>query len=205
MSALVGREPVAQFRERWWALLPRVGVRDGDRIVVVADGAEWIDQTVAELFPHATRIMDFYHVAERLWAVAAVRYHQGSTQAKAWACEKLHQMKAGEVRQIVGALKRLKVAESEAERVRAASVSYLEEHRAEMNYDAYTAVGLPIGSGAIEDSCKYLVTARCKQAGMWWTEQGLDAILALRCWVLNERLEELRPKPKVKFDWARVA
>jgi hypothetical protein len=40
---------------------------------------------------------------------------------------------------------------------------------------------------------------------MRWTADGLDAILALRCWILNERLDELRPKPKVKIDWGQAA
>jgi hypothetical protein len=74
-----------------------------------------------------------------------------------------------------------------------------------MAYDEYKSEGLPIGSGAIEGSCKHLVTARCKQAGMRWTEKGVDAILALRCWVLNDRLDELRPKSKMAIEWKQVA
>ena len=70
------RGTASQFREQLWALLCRSGVRVGDRIVVVGDGSEWIDQTVAELFVGATRIMDFYHTAQRVWAVAAVIRHQ---------------------------------------------------------------------------------------------------------------------------------
>nr|MBA3438842.1 ISKra4 family transposase [Pyrinomonadaceae bacterium] len=201
----VGRESATEFRQRLWALLHHVGVCDGDSIVVVADGAEWIDNTVEELFVGATRIMDFYHTAERIWAVAAVRFGAGTAAAQKWAAEKLHALKAGEVREVVSAFKRLKLQEAEAQGVREASVSYLEGHQGGMQYDKYKEAGLPIGSGAIEGSCKYLVTARCKQAGMRWTEKGVDAVLALRCWVLNERLDELRPRPEVKFEWARAA
>lgn len=199
------RGPVAEFRARLWALLRRAGARVGERIVVLGDGSEWIDQTVAELFVGATRILDFYHVAERVWAVASVRYGEASASAQAWAREKLHQLKAGEVSEVCRAIKLLKLEEAQAQAVRGETLRYLEPRRAQMTYDQYQADGLPIGSGAVEGSCKYLVTARCKQAGMRWTTAGLDAILALRCWLLNERLDELCPKPKVKIEWERVA
>lgn len=199
------RGPVAEFRARLWALLRRAGARIGERIVVLGDGAEWIDQTVEELFVGATRILDFYHVAERVWTVANVRYGEANASAQVWAREKLHQLKAGEVREVCRAIKLLKLEEAQAQEVRAETLRYLEPRCAQMTYDQYQADGLPIGSGAVEGSCKYLVTARCKQAGMRWTTAGLDAILALRCWLLNARLEELRPKPQVKIEWEQVA
>ncbi len=34
---------------------------------------------------------------------------------------------------------------------------------------------------------------------------GVDAILALRCWILNGRLDELRPKPGIVIEWAKAA
>lgn len=198
------RGGVAEFRRRLWATLRQAGARVDDAIVVLGDGAEWIDQTVAELFVGARRILDFYHAAQRVWTVAGLRYGEGSAAASQWAHTKLRQLKAGGVRAVCQALRAVKLTDAPAEQTRAESVRYLETRQAQMAYDEYQQEELPLGSGAIEGTCKYLVTARCKQAGMRWTQKGLDAILALRCWVLNERLDELCPKPKVKFDgdWA---
>jgi Uncharacterised protein family (UPF0236) len=197
----VVRGPVGEFRRRLWATLQRAGARVGEAIVVLGDGAEWIDQTVAELFVGATRILDFYHAAQRVWTVAGLRYGEGSAAAVMWAHTKLRQLKAGAVREVCQALKLVKLEEAQAQQTRAESVRYLETRQTQMAYDEYQAASLPLGSGAIEGTCKYLVTARCKQAGMRWTQAGLDAILALRCWVLNERLDDLCPRPKVKLDW----
>ena len=47
-----------------------------------------------------------------------------------------------------------------------ASISYYTTHRARMDYPSYRARGLQIGSGTIESTCKHLVSARLKQAGM---------------------------------------
>ena len=201
----VSRGGVEEFRAQVWALALRSGIRRDERIVVLGDGAEWIDQTLAALFPHATRILDFYHAAERIWEVANLRYGEQTRPAKAWAEAKLTSLKAGRVGAVCRALRRLALPNTYAQARRDETVRYFERHRTAMAYDRYRAAGLPIGSGAIEGSCKHLVAARCKQSGMRWTPEGLDDILALRCWVLNDRLDELCPKPKVKIEWAKAA
>lgn len=199
------RGGVEDFREQLWALALGSGIRRDDRIVVLGDGAEWIDQTLAALFPQATRILDFYHAAERVWEVANLRYGEQTRSAKVWAEAKLTSLKAGKLSEVCRALRGLVMPNPQAQQRRDEVVRYFERHRAAMAYDGYRAQGLPIGSGAIEGSCKHLVAARCKQAGMRWTPEGLDDILALRCWVLNDRLDELCPKPKVKLEWAKAA
>lgn len=40
--------------------------------------------------------------------------------------------------------------------------------------------GLFVGSGVVEASCKSVIGQRHKQAGMHWTVDGADAIIALR-------------------------
>jgi len=42
-----------------------------------------------------------------------------------------------------------------------------------------------IGSGPVESACKVVVGQRLKQAGMRWSREGADAILAIRTAVLN--------------------
>jgi len=199
------RGDVVGFRQRLWALCLRVGIRQQDHLVILGDGAEWIDQTVQELFPNALRILDYYHASERVWAVANARWGEATAAAQRWAHSKLSQLKRGQVRQVMAAMRGLKIRSQEGQRVRSAAVNYMRVRQGQMDYGQYQEAGLPIGSGAVESTCKQMVTARCKQAGMRWSEAGADAILALRSFVLNERLDELCPKPVVSLDWARAA
>jgi hypothetical protein len=199
------RGEVGEFRRRLWALSLRAGLGAQDRIVVLGDGAEWIDQTAAWLFPQALRILDYYHAAERIWAVANWRWGEATRAAQGWAQDKLSQLKRGQVRQVLAAMRHLKMGSEEGQRVRRGAIKYLSIRQRQMSYGEYQAAGLPIGSGAIESTCKQMVTARCKQAGMRWSEAGADAILALRSFVLNDRLDELCPKPDVSLDWAVAA
>jgi len=199
------RGEVGEFRRRLWALGLRVGIGQQDKVVVLGDGAEWIDQTVAGLFPNALRILDYYHASERIWAVAQARWGEGSGLAQNWAHGKLSQLKRGRCKQVIAGMRRLKMSSEEGKRVQRAAVNYLRVRQEQMRYGEYQEAGLPIGSGAVESTCKQMVTARCKQAGMRWSEAGADAILALRSFVLNERLDEMCPKPMVSLDWARAA
>jgi len=196
---------VEPFRDRVWAMLHRAGVRAEDRVVVVADGAEWIEGIVEWLFVGATQILDFYHVSQRVWAVAGLRFGAGTAEARRWANGKLDALKAGEVASVIAAFKRLKLETEQAEVVRDDAVEYFDTRRAQMAYADFKADALPIGSGAVEGTCKYLVSARCKQAGMRWSPDGLDRVLALRCWVLNDRLNELCPKPHVPLEFKIAA
>ncbi len=57
--------------------------------------------------------------------------------------------------------------------------------------EAALAQGMQIGSGVAEAACKTVVSTRAKRAGMRWTPDGLDAVLALRTAVLNETYQDL--------------
>lgn len=199
------RGEVGAFRRRLWALCLRAGIRETDTIVVLGDGAEWIDQTAEILFPGAIRILDFFHASERVWAVGKARWGEGSQQAERWAEEKARQMKEGKIKEVIKSMTRLRMRGEEGVRVRREAVNYLKARREQMRYEEYEKKGLPRGSGAVESACKQMVSARCKQAGMRWSEKGADAILALRSYVVNDRFDELCPKPEISIEWKKVA
>jgi hypothetical protein len=202
---LAMRGEVCKFRQRLWANALAMGVRSCDRIVVIGDGAEWIDQTAQIMFPGSLRILDYYHAAERVWAVAQARFGQGSRPGQEWAREQAARLQAGEVKQVIGRMRRLKVTQSDKQAVRDEAVRYLRGRSEQMRYNEYKEQGLPIGSGAVESTCKQVVTARMKQAGMRWSEAGVDAMVALRCYVLNRRIDEVCRKPLIGFDWQEAA
>jgi len=60
------------------------------------------------------------------------------------------------------------------------ALGYVTTHAARMDYPRFVARQLPIGSGAVESTCKVLIAARAKGAGMRWSRTGLQAITSLR-------------------------
>jgi hypothetical protein len=59
-----------------------------------------------------------------------------------------------------------------------------------MRYPKFRRQHLFVGSGVIEAGCKTVVASRLKRSGMFWTVRGANAILALRCSLLNGRFED---------------
>ena len=59
-----------------------------------------------------------------------------------------------------------------------------------MRYPEFRRQHLFVGSGFIEAGCKTVIGSRLKKSGMFWTVRGANAILALRCCLLNGRFED---------------
>jgi hypothetical protein len=59
-----------------------------------------------------------------------------------------------------------------------------------MRYDAFRAKGFFVGSGVVEAGCKTVIGTRLKASGMFWSEKGANAIIALRCCVCSRRFEQ---------------
>jgi len=54
-------------------------------------------------------------------------------------------------------------------------------------------MGLPIGSGTVESSCKNVIGARMKQGGMTWSESGAEGMLQIRTSLASKRfLQDFR-------------
>ena len=71
------------------------------------------------------------------------------------------------------------------------AVVYLFHNRRRMDYAAYRHSAFPIGSGTIESTCKTVVQARMKLAGMRWSRPGAPAMLSLPTLSLSDRWHEL--------------
>jgi hypothetical protein len=165
------------------------GLERAGQVVVLGDGAEWIWNTAGMHFSGCTEILDYYHACEHIWKLSGVIYGEGSDNGKRWAETHCHRLKQSGPGSLLRALKRRKgktAAEKEALRV---EQGYFQEHKKRMNYPKYLSMGLMIGSGPVESACKIVVGQRLKQAGMRWTRQGADAILALRTAVLSGQAE----------------
>jgi len=79
---------------------------------------------------------------------------------------------------------------AEAQEAVDAALTYIDNHREQMRYASIRKRGLPVGSGAIEATCKNLVAVRMKRNGQSWSHPGAQAILNLRSLALSDRWED---------------
>jgi len=68
-------------------------------------------------------------------------------------------------------------------------LKYYERNKKRMRYQWYRAKGLPIGTGLVESTQKWLIQARMKRAGMHWSRTGARRILALQVHLANKTYE----------------
>jgi hypothetical protein len=184
-------EPAEEFGRR---LYREAGHRGWSRAllrVVIGDGAEWIWNLAALHFPGAIEIVDIDHARQHLWDLARRLYPNGEGKQKAWM--KAHQKRLldkGKIEKLVGVLRAIKSSNAEvAEKIRT-ETDYFERNAERMRYPKFRRQHLFVGSGVIEAGCKTVVASRLKRSGMFWTVRGANAILALRCSLLNGRFED---------------
>ncbi|MEZ4394897.1 MAG: hypothetical protein R3A48_27790 [Polyangiales bacterium] len=67
------------------------------------------------------------------------------------------------------------------------ALTFLANHRARLNYARARQVGRPVGSGAVEATCKSLIAVRFKRPGARWKQPSADRIIQLRALALGDR------------------
>ena len=169
----------AEFRRRF---------SHAGEVVVIGDGAPWIDTIAQGHFQGATRIVDWYHAAEHVGKLAELCHPKGSESWEELRKRWIGKLWRGKVHALVRDVEhRLSPPQrEEGER----QLRYFTAHAAAMRYDLFRAKGFFIGSGVVESACKTIVCQRFKASGMRWSQKGLKAILSLRTALLSDRYDE---------------
>jgi hypothetical protein len=183
-------ETAVEFGKRLYLEALKRGWSRAKKKVVLGDGAEWIWNLVAEHFPGAIQIVDFYHACQHLWEVARRLYPNNEGNQKTWM--NIHQklLEKGKIEKLVLSLRSIDADKPDvAEKIRT-EADYFARNAERMRYPQFRLQHLFVGSGVIEAGCKTVIGSRLKQSGMFWTVRGANAILALRCCHLNGRFED---------------
>jgi hypothetical protein len=166
----------------------RRGLRQAEVVIGMGDGGNWIDPLFEREFHLNARIIDWCHADEHLWDCAKA-VHGADTPAAARMGEMLEAyLWDGRVAKVIGLLKEesRRLGEPQASdgpqhprRVLHQNVGYFSKHQAHMDYPGFRAKGWPIASGDTEAAVKQF-NKRIKGTEQFWSEPGVEAILALR-------------------------
>ncbi|GAC1402876.1 MAG: hypothetical protein NVSMB65_19850 [Chloroflexota bacterium] len=153
-------------------------------VVVLADGAEWIWNRARAFLAlpdvRVVEILDLYHLEQRLWTVAKAVFGNLPPITAAWVEPLLRRLYGEGAPPVLAALRALQPSDEEgAEAVRTA-LDFVTTQAARMNYPAFAAQQFPLGSGAIESSCRALIAEREKKTGMRWSRAGAQTVATLR-------------------------
>jgi hypothetical protein len=178
------------FAEAATGELHRRGVPTAKQVGVVVDGAEWIQGFIDLHAPEAVRILDFAHAAEYVTAIGQTLGPDGPLLSGEALTQALHELKHAGPDEVLAGLRQVVAEQAEVGELGKA-LAYLEKREAQMQYARFRAEGWPIGSGSGESANKLVVEARLKGAGMHWAEPHVNAMLALRNAVCNDRWGEV--------------
>lgn len=169
------------------------GLAQAQRVLVIADGAAWIWNLVDDRFKDAVQRLDLYHANSYLWAVANELHGKGTREARQWVKPLLKQIRSDQVAKVIAQLEELKPRlEETATKAADEAIEYYQNNQKRMKYKEGRKRKEPVGSGAIESTCRQL-QCRMKRCGQFWSTRGDEALLCLEMFWRNQRWESLFP------------
>jgi hypothetical protein len=171
-----------------------MGQLNADRVAFVADGLATNWQIQMDHFPGAICILDFYHASEHLGRLCDLFKDQqkGRQLFAQWR----RMLLEGEILQVLRNI-RSRLHQLSDRSLGVKEYRYFLKNKKRMQYDFYREQGLPMGSGKVEGSCKFVVGKRFKGSGMRWMSSDNQRVLKARLASLNGRLQpHFRPSPK---------
>lgn len=169
-------EPVEFGRRLGWEAL-RGGMGRAKETLTLADGGKWIWNLVADRWPHARQLLDFYHAGEHLGELAHA-CSPDEAAAQLWLHKRLHQLRYGQEKKVLRDIARLKVPPGQAGQIVQKQQAYFAGQSGRMNYQEISRRGWPIGSGAVESACRQS-QCRFKRSGQFWTQRGFRHLSSL--------------------------
>lgn len=175
-----------------WDAATLTSKRSDLKLELLCDGAHELWNLLESRFSEENvgevhRLVDMHHLTEKLAAAAEVVYGKGRDgTVSRWKLRLLNRSEAvQEIREeLVGS--GLDEGPGEGHPVHAA-ITYLENHAERMDYAKARRLGLPLGSGNVEATCKSLFAMRLKRCGSRWKEQTGEHIVQLRALALSDR------------------
>jgi hypothetical protein len=186
---LAGLYGLAELGRQLRRQAAQVGMEAAALWIALSDGGNGLEEFLRQNFNRADLviILDFWHAATYLEALARAWEPKDETARQALAQSWCHTMKHQGGAAILQVLRGL--ARPQGQAVRAAyqeAVAYIANNQHRMDYPAYLSQGWHIGSGPVESACKTVVGQRLKQAGMRWREYGTDGVCHLRALLKSE-------------------
>ena len=161
----------------------------------VADGADTLWTLQQEFFPDAKVCLDWAHAVEKVWDCGKAIHRGSRTKRKpleVWVHQQKKLLRQGKLNEVLATLQAALAGTAVTgpgnkfrRKVLGDTVNHFIKNRTRMRYRRLRQQGLVIGSGLIEGTVRHLVGMRLDGPGMRWGKARAEAVLQLRCVLLN--------------------
>jgi hypothetical protein len=190
-TSFVGAIETAEtFGWRIYGEARRRGLSRARKVVILGDGAEWVKNLAEMHFPQALSIVDLYHAREHVAGLGRILFGAHEKMMARYRRRWWALLDQGRVEIILRQARQHLPVDPDLRNIAQIEIHYLEKNKERMRYAKFRKQGLFVGSGVIEAGCKTVIGHRLKQSGMEWTIRGANAIIALRCVMKSNRLED---------------
>jgi hypothetical protein len=156
-------------------------------VLFIADGAKWIWQRVTQLWQRlgltgirCRELVDFYHVVEHVYALAALNTSWRASQRKRWATRQRRRLWRGELKAFLQEVERICRGKRDKRWARERDYLLRNARAGRLDYAKARRAKMPIGSGTMESAIRRVVNLRLKGAGIFWHEEHAEQMLLLR-------------------------
>jgi hypothetical protein len=167
------------------------------KVLFVADGAETLWDLQQEFFPDAEVCLDWYHVVEKLWKTGKALHRNSRKKLEAWVAEQKKRLRRGQVQSVIDELRGILAATPRTgpgnkyrRTLLGKTVEHFAKNASRMRYHDLRRQDLEIGSGVVEGAVRHLVGVRLDGPGMRWGRDRMEAVLLLRCILINGQWDE---------------
>ena len=181
--------------------LRQLEISHATEVLFIADGAKWIWQRVTKLWQRlglvgvrCRELVDFYHVVEHVYALAALNTSWRASHRKRWATRQRRRLWRGELKEFMEEVER--VCQGKRGKGWSRERDYLlrNARAGRLNYAKARRAKMPIGSGTMESAIRRVVNLRLKGAGIFWHEEHAEQMLLLRTYYKSKHWQVLTHK-----------
>jgi len=165
------------------------------KVQFVADGADTLWALQQEFFPDAEVCLDWIHAVEKLWACGKAIKRGSRTKREpleVWVHAQKKLLRHGKLSEVIATLQTALGSTAVTgpgnkfrRKVLSDTIMHFTKNRVRMRYHKLRQQGLVIGSGLVEGTVRHLVGMRLDGPGMRWGKARAEAVLLLRCVLLN--------------------
>ena len=153
--------------------LRQLEIHQAKEVLFIADGAKWIWERVTRLWQRlglvgvvrCRELVDFYHVVEHVYALAALNTSWRASHRKQWATRQRRRLWRGELQAFIEDVERLCRGKRGKDWAREREYLLRNARAGRLNYSKARWAKMPIGSGSMESAVRRVVNLRLKGAG----------------------------------------
>jgi len=197
-GTLQGPDEVFRLMEFY---LRQLDIDKAKEVLFIADGAKWIWKRVTQLWQRlglvgirCRELVDFYHVVEHVYALAALNTSWRASHRKRWATRQRRRLWRGELRAFIKEVERLCRGKRGKGWARERDYLLRNARAGRLDYAKARRAKMPIGSGSMESAIRRVVNLRLKGPGIFWHEDHAEQMLLLRTYYKSKHWQVLTNK-----------